>query len=78
MADDPRAQDRERPPRRRGRYGNYKEFGVDITQVDERVKQALSPVDDEDPFAQAVRSKEEMAKTAKAFGLRNRIKRGNR
>jgi hypothetical protein len=71
MADDPRAQDRERPWRR-GRYGNYKEFGADITQVDERVKQALSPVDDLDPFAQAVRSKDEMEQASKAWRKRRK------
>lgn len=40
------------------------------TQVMERIKQKLSPCDDELPFAQAVRQKEEMAKAAKAYRKR--------
>jgi hypothetical protein len=68
MTDDPRAQDRQRIAMQRR----------PTTQEPERVKQGLSPSDDDLPFPVAVRNRDEMAKTAKAFGLRNRIKRGDK
>lgn len=37
------------------------------TQLAERIKQGLSPCDDDLPFAQAVRQKDEIHKAAKSF-----------
>jgi hypothetical protein len=59
MTDDPRAVERQR---------------YQTTQEPQRVRLGLSPSDDELPFAQAVRTKEEMARTAAAFGKKVRIR----
>lgn len=59
---DPRQEDRLRGPMHRG--------SILPTQVDERIRLALSPVDDELPFAQAIRQAEEMKRAAKAFADR--------
>lgn len=42
------------------------------TQVMERISKGLSPVDDDLPFAQAVRQKEEMTRAAELFGRRQK------
>lgn len=42
------------------------------TQLLERIKQGLSPCDDELPFAQAVRQKEESEKAARSFAKQQR------
>lgn len=41
------------------------------TQVMDRISQRLSPVDDDLPFAQAKRAKEDMDKAAASFSKRN-------
>jgi len=56
---DPRQEDRLRPQR-----------NVLPTQLEERVKLGLSPCDDDLPFAQAVRSKDEIQRTVDALRAR--------
>ena len=65
MTDDPRAADRQR----------LEEESRPTTRLPERVAEGLSPADDKLAFPVAVRNRDDMAKTAKAFGKRTRIKR---
>ena len=62
---DPRQEDRER-------VQSVQRGALLPTQVMERIRLALSPVDDDLPFAQAVRQKEEMDRSAKAVAKRQK------
>lgn len=61
---DPRQEERLRAQSRQASYLP--------TQVIERIRQKLSPVDDELPFAQAVRQRDDLAQAAKAFSKRQK------
>ena len=62
---DPRQEERER-------VESFQRTGLPPTQLTERIKQGLSPCDDDLPFAQAVRQKDETTRAATAFGKRYR------
>jgi hypothetical protein len=63
MTDDPRAQVRQHP---------YYDRGILPTQLEQRIKQGLSPSDDELPMAQAVGHKDEMEQASKAWRKRRK------
>ena len=63
---DPRQEERLRPVDRAQRSS------LVPTQLAERIKRGLSPVDDDLPFAQAVRQQEDMLKACKAFHAREK------
>lgn len=56
----------------RERVQSVQRVGLLPTQVAERIRLGLSPVDDDLPFAQAVRQKEQCDQASKAFGKRQK------
>jgi len=63
-----------RPEQRHAVADAQRERSVIPTQVLERISQGLSPCDDDLPFAQAVRAKDEMQKAVRSFALRQKVR----